>query len=127
MRLSRNLASVTVAATLLLCLPYDPVPHARVRSVPPAAGQPAVPEQVAAQPFGSECRVHISGSHVVAHCHNPYVGTDRVRLHIECARWWDIDTDTSPADAGPAATVRLSGRCWKEVRTAWVSHQRQGS
>ena len=78
----------------------------------------AAPSQIA----GSR----VSGSHVVAHCHNPYVGTDRVRLHIECARWWDIDTDSAPVDNGPATTVRLTGRCWKEVGAAWVSHQREG-
>ncbi|MFF9282405.1 hypothetical protein [Streptomyces griseosporeus] len=115
MRLSRSLASVTVAAALVLALPYDASPHARV----PDTGT-ADP-----QPFGAECRVRVTGSHVVAHCHNPYVGTDRVRLHIECARWWDIDTDSAPVDAGPATTVRLTGRCWKEVGAAWVSHQRQ--
>lgn len=66
----------------------------------------------------------MTGSHVVAYCHNPYVDTDRVRLHIECARWWDIDTDSAPVDAGPALTVRLTGRCWKEVGSAWISHQK---
>jgi hypothetical protein len=116
-RLSRNLASVTVAAALVLCLPYDASPHAHVQGTRPAAPQP----------FGAECRTRVSGSRVVAYCHNPYVDTDRVRLHIECARWWDLDTDTAPADAGPAVTVRLAGRCWKEVRSAWVSHERPGS
>jgi hypothetical protein len=52
------------------------------------------------------------------------VDTDRVALHIECARWWDIDTDGTPVDAGPATTVRLTGRCWKEVEAVWVSHEK---
>ena len=75
-------------------------------------------------PFGSECRVRVAGAHVVAYCHNPYPDTDHVSLHIECAQWWDIDTDTAPAEAGPATTVRLTGRCWEGVRSAWVDHRR---
>ncbi|MEU3250251.1 hypothetical protein [Streptomyces sp. NPDC006997] len=114
MRLPPSLAAVTVAVTLVLSLPYEALPHARV--APGKAGSPP--------PFGAECRTRIHGSHVVAHCHNPYVDTDRVRLHVECARWWDLDTDSAPADAGPATTVRITGRCWKEVRAVWVSHQR---
>ncbi|MGW3462949.1 hypothetical protein ACWDE9_26605, partial [Streptomyces olivaceoviridis] len=74
--------------------------------------------------FGASCRTAVRGSHVVTYCHNPYVDTDRVRLHIECDRWWDIDTDSAPVDAGAAMTVRLSGRCWKEVRSVWISHQK---
>jgi hypothetical protein len=97
----------------VLLLPYQASSHARVQNARPTDGQP----------FGAECRVRISGSHVVAHCHNPYVRTDRVSLHIECARWWDIDTDSAPVDDGPAVTVRLAGRCWKEVGGAWVSHR----
>ncbi|WP_367324160.1 hypothetical protein [Streptomyces sp. HUAS ZL42] len=115
MHLSRSLASVTVAVALVLSLPYEAAPHTRVE-----AGRPA-----AAQPFGAECRTHVRGSHVVAYCHNPWVETDRVRLHIECDRWWDLDTDGAPVDTGPAMTVRLTGRCWKEVRAAWVSHQKR--
>lgn len=112
MRLSRSLAPVTVAAAVVLCLPYDALPHARV-------ARPA-----AEAPFGAACRVTVHGSEVVAWCHNPYVDTDRVALHIECARWWDLDTDGTPVDAGPATTVRLTGRCWKEVADVWVSHEK---
>ncbi|MCL7424042.1 hypothetical protein ACIHJG_00120 [Streptomyces sp. NPDC052415] len=108
MRLPRSLAPVTVAVALLVLLPYEATPQAR---------EP--------EPFGSECRTRVQGSHVIAYCHNPYADADRVRLHIECSRWWDLDTDSSPVDTGPAATVRLTGRCWKEVRTAWVSHQQR--
>ncbi|WP_328870392.1 hypothetical protein OHT76_09935 [Streptomyces sp. NBC_00287] len=108
MRLPRSLAPVTVAVALVMSLPYPATPHARV-----------------AEPFGSECRTGVQGSHVIAYCHNPYADADRVRLHIECSRWWDLDTDSSPVDTGPAATVRLTGRCWKEVRSVWVSHQKQ--
>ncbi|MER5375121.1 hypothetical protein [Streptomyces sp. NPDC002553] len=114
MRLSRSLAPLTVAVCLVLALPYDALSHTRVEAPEPTA----TPESL-----GAECRIDVRGSHVVAHCHNPDAGVDRVRLHIECARWWDLDTDTAPADAGPAMTVRLAGRCWMEVRAAWVSHQ----
>ncbi|MEU0052529.1 hypothetical protein ABZ299_10360 [Streptomyces sp. NPDC006184] len=114
MRLSRSLAPVTVALALVLSLPYDALPHARVSD-----GKAPAPSR-----FGATCRTAVHGSRVVAYCHNPYVDIDRVRLHIECARWWDIDTDSAPVDAGPALTVRLTGRCWKEVGTVWVSHQK---
>jgi enoyl-[acyl-carrier protein] reductase I len=113
-RLSRRFAPVFAAVALMMVLPYDAVPHTRV-----VHGNLPVP-----QPFGAECRTTVQGSHVTAYCHNPYPETDRVALHIECDRWWDIDTDTDPVDAGPAMTVRLAGRCWEEVRSAWVSHQK---
>ncbi|MEV7690053.1 hypothetical protein ACFW1F_12185 [Streptomyces bungoensis] len=115
MRLSRSLAPVTVAVALVLCLPSDAAPHAREGD-----GKPPAPDL-----FGAACRTSVRGSHVVAYCHNPYADTDRVRLHIECARWWDIDTDSAPMDTTPAMTVRLAGRCWKEVRSVWISHQKR--
>ena len=115
MRLYRSLASVTVAVCLVLSLPYDAMPHARGQ-----ARKAAAPE-----PFGATCRSRITGSRVTAYCHNPYVPVDHVSLHIECDRWWDIDSDGAAVAAGPAETVRLTGRCWKEVRTVWVSHRRQ--
>ncbi|MEV0176406.1 hypothetical protein AB0I00_35500 [Streptomyces sp. NPDC050803] len=111
MRLPRSLAPATVAVALVLTLPYEATPHARG-------------EAHEAEPFGAECRTNVQGSHVIAYCHNPHADVDRVRLHIECDRWWDLDTDSSPVDTGPAATVRLTGRCWKEVRSVWVSHQK---
>jgi hypothetical protein len=122
-RLLRQLASVTAAVALTASLPYDVLDHTRV-----PAGIPARPASAPSPaPFGAECGTSVRGSRVVARCHNPYVDTDRVRLHIECDRWWDLDTDSAPVDAGPATTVRLTGRCWKEVRSAWVSHQNRGS
>ncbi|ARP73990.1 hypothetical protein LK07_07065 [Streptomyces pluripotens] len=114
MRLSRSLAPVTIALALVLSLPYDAMPHTLAGD-----GKPPSPS-----PFGATCRAAVRGSHVVAYCHNPYADIDRVRLHVECTRWWDIDTDSAPVDAGPAMTVRLTGRCWEEVRTVWVSHQK---
>ncbi|MGI5453675.1 hypothetical protein ACQEWB_10995 [Streptomyces sp. CA-249302] len=113
MRLSRSLASVTVAVALVLSLPYEAVPHARVK------------RSVSVQPFGAECRTRVTGSHVTAYCHNPYPQTDGVTLHVECDKWWDLDTDGTRVDTGPAMTVRLTGRCWEDVRSVWVSHQRR--
>lgn len=83
-----------------------------------AAASPA-PEP---EPSGSECRTSVQGSRVVAYCHNPYPSTDRVQLHTECARWWDIDADSAPVTVAPGRTVRLDDHCWKEVRSAWVTH-----
>ncbi|MFD3522064.1 hypothetical protein [Streptomyces sp. NPDC058653] len=76
------------------------------------------------EPFGASCRTTTEGSLVTVFCHNPYPEADRVQLHIECARWWDVDSDSAPAEAGPAGYARLSGRCWKEIESAWVSHER---
>ncbi|MFB7246438.1 hypothetical protein CW362_38885 [Streptomyces populi] len=125
MRLSHRFAPVFAAVALVMAVPHDAMPHPRAEDVgggswPPGietARRAAVP-----QPFGAECRTTVTGSHVVAYCHNPYVGTDRVALHVECARWWDIDGDSVPVDVGPAMTVRLTGRCWKEIRTVWITH-----
>ncbi|MFD5701051.1 hypothetical protein [Streptomyces lasiicapitis] len=126
--------AVLAALALLVALPYDAVSHGAGGAVTHRAeggrggeaAQPAQPTQPAPddRPFGAECRSSVQGSTAVAYCHNPYPETDRVRLHIECDRWWDIDSDSHPVAAGPAATVRLTGRCWKEIRSVWVSHQR---
>jgi hypothetical protein len=114
-RLSRSLAPLTVAVCLVLSLSYDATAHARVQ-----AHKTASPE-----PFGATCLTRVTGSHVIAYCHNPYVLVDQVSLHIECDRWWDVDSDGAEVAAGPAQTVRLTGRCWKEVRSVWVSHRSQ--
>ncbi|MEU3986234.1 hypothetical protein AB0F77_40310 [Streptomyces sp. NPDC026672] len=113
MRLSRSLAPATLAAVLVLCLPCEALAGTLTGDVEPAPDL-----------FGSDCRTTVTGSHVVAYCHNPYVGTDRVSLHIECDHWWDLDTDGESVDAGPAMTVRLSGRCWSDVSSTWISHLR---
>ena len=117
MRLSRRFAPVFAAVALVMAVPHDAMPHPRAEGVS-GGSRPAVPH-----PFGAECRTTVTGSHVVAYCHNPYVGTDRVALHVECARWWDIDSDSAPVDVGPAMTVRLTGRCWKEIRRVWITHE----
>lgn len=114
MHLSRRFVAVLLGLALAAVVPYEAMSHARVKTA--HAADP--------QPFGADCRTSVTGSHVVAYCHNPYPDTDHVSLHIECSRWWDLDTDSAPADAGPAMTVRLSGRCWEEVGSAWVTHHR---
>ncbi|MEU3944726.1 hypothetical protein [Streptomyces sp. NPDC029526] len=114
-----RLASATLAAALVLALPYQAFPHTAVRSAQPAPRKPAADD-----PFGAACRIRVDGSSVTAYCHNPYPVTDRVSLHVECVRWWDLDADSAPVAAGPAQTVRLTGRCWKEVGAAWVSHRK---
>ncbi|MGW0839729.1 hypothetical protein ACWD26_06160 [Streptomyces sp. NPDC002787] len=138
MRLSRSIVPAVVALALVLTLPSESAPHARAggENAHARVGEgndyarvgggsdyarvtPGKPD-----PFGAACRSTVTGSHVIAHCFNPYVAVDRVRLHIECARWWDIDSDGAPVETGPAQTVRLIGRCWKEVRSVWFSHQR---
>lgn len=74
------------------------------------------------EPSGAECRTSVHGSRVTVYCHNPYPSTDLVQLHTDCARWWDIDADSRPVAVPPGRTVRLDDRCWKEVRSAWVTH-----
>ncbi|MFF6998742.1 hypothetical protein ACFY93_27765 [Streptomyces sp. NPDC008313] len=116
MRLTPRSALLPAALALLVALPSQAsaahvaktVPHARVGDD---------------RPSGAECRTRIDGSHATAYCHNPFPEVDRVALHVECDRWWDIDSDGSPVLVGPAETVRLTGRCWKEIRAVWVSHR----
>ncbi|MEV7523690.1 hypothetical protein [Streptomyces sp. NPDC091371] len=93
---------------------------AEIPAEPPV--QPARPP--AKELFGADCDTEISGSQVTARCHNGYPETDMVRLHVECDRWWDLDGDSAAVAVGPAGRVELVSRCWKEVRSAWVSHQR---
>ncbi|MCY0931474.1 hypothetical protein OTB20_35890 [Streptomyces sp. H27-H1] len=94
---------------------------AQIPAEPPV--QPAPP--AARELFGADCDTEINGSQVAAFCHNGYPQTDLVRLHVECDRWWDVDGDAAAVAVHPAGRVELAGRCWKEVRSAWVSHQRQ--
>ncbi|THA22972.1 hypothetical protein E6R18_31700 [Streptomyces sp. A1277] len=82
----------------------------------------AAPPAPRPEPSGAECRTAVHGSRVIAYCHNPYPSADRVQLHTECARWWDVDADSEPVEVGPGRTVRLDDRCWKEVGSAWVTH-----
>ncbi|MFJ6796001.1 hypothetical protein [Streptomyces sp. NPDC091268] len=93
---------------------------AEIPAEPPVRPAPPVSREL----FGADCDTVIKGSQVVANCHNSYPETDLVRLHVECDRWWDVDGDGAAVAVGPAGRVELTSRCWKEVRTAWVSHRR---
>ncbi|MDG5803013.1 hypothetical protein P9869_10120 [Streptomyces ossamyceticus] len=124
MRLSRSFAPVAVALALVLSLPYEAIPNARVETGNLTGPRHARGTADRPDPFGAACNYTVFGSRVVGYCFNPYPDPDRVRLHIECARWWDIDSDGAPVETGPAQTVRFTGRCWKEVRAVWFSHQR---
>ncbi|WP_338695079.1 hypothetical protein V2W30_08915 [Streptomyces sp. Q6] len=104
------------ALALLLLVPFEALSDTGAK----AAARPVEKREL----FGADCRIRVEGPLVSATCHNPYPRTDRVALHIECDAWWDIDVDAKPVPAGPAETVRLDGRCWKKVRTAWVSHRK---
>ncbi|MER7462731.1 hypothetical protein [Streptomyces sp. NPDC097981] len=103
-------AAVAPAVVDLGEIPAEPP----VRPAPPAAPQL----------FGADCDTVIEGSQVTATCHNGFPETDLLRLHVECDRWWDLDTDSTAVALGPAGRVALTSRCWKEVRSAWVTHQR---
>ncbi|MFJ7160118.1 hypothetical protein ACIQUQ_34900 [Streptomyces sp. NPDC101118] len=122
--------------------PYDG-PHAGGDAGPAAGdgGAPAavdvreLPEEPPSRPepprnarggdlFGADCDTEVTGSRVTAYCHNRYPRTDLVRLHVECERWWDVDSDSVAVAVAPADHVQLTSRCWKEIRSAWVSHQR---
>ncbi|MFB6531950.1 hypothetical protein [Streptomyces sp. NPDC056399] len=98
---------------------------AEVRAAPAPAEEPPAAAPAAEEPenFGASCSTAVRGSTVTAHCRNPYPRTDRVRLHVECERWWDVDSDSAPVEVGPADYGELTARCWKEVRSAWITHQ----
>ncbi|RFU83101.1 hypothetical protein DY218_29625 [Streptomyces triticagri] len=113
--MGRHAGSASAGLAVLL---LSVTPAGAATAVPPGA---VLPDSRDSQ---AHCRTSVQGSQAVARCHNPYPRTDRVRLHIECARWWDIDTDSAPVAAEPAMTVRIEGRCWKEIRAVWVSHER---
>ncbi|QKW10649.1 hypothetical protein HUT18_04570 [Streptomyces sp. NA04227] len=112
-RLADAVTAALASSVLLFTLPPAFGPG-------PTHGAPAPAQDL----FGAECRTRTEGSRAFAVCHNPYPGTDRMRLHIECARWWDVDSDSRVVAAGPAESVRLDGRCWKEIGSVWVSHRR---
>ncbi|MFE2481082.1 hypothetical protein [Streptomyces sp. NPDC059389] len=114
-----------------------PVPEA-VAVVRPAVAEPAAVDldEIPAEPpvrprppaerelYGADCETVIEGSQVTATCQNGYPETDFLRLHVECDRWWDVDADSAPVALEPAGRTELTSRCWKEVRSAWVTHRR---
>ncbi|MFF4103609.1 hypothetical protein [Streptomyces sp. NPDC001903] len=87
---------------------------------PPVRPRPPVARDL----FGADCDTVIEGSQVTATCQNGYPETDLLRLHVECDRWWDLDADSAAVALAPAGRIELTSRCWKEVRSAWVTHQR---
>ncbi|MEV6166342.1 hypothetical protein AB0L71_31370 [Streptomyces sp. NPDC052052] len=118
----RRRARVLLAASLAVAGILVPLGIFLAGRTGTGASAPAAPSP---DPSGSECRTSIRGSRVVAYCHNPFPSTDRVQLHTECRRWWDIDADAAPVDVGPGKTVRLDDRCWKEVGSVWITHRVQ--
>ncbi|MEU6983362.1 hypothetical protein ABZ946_08040 [Streptomyces sp. NPDC046324] len=115
----RRVAVLASAAALLAGLGVA----AEVSAAPAPAEEPPGPVVREPENFGASCQTVVEGSRVTAYCQNPYPTTDRVQLHVECDRWWDVDTDSTPVDVGPTAYAQLTGRCWKEVRSAWLTHQ----
>ncbi|MEV5611435.1 hypothetical protein [Streptomyces sp. NPDC052225] len=110
------IAPALAALALLLVVPYEAMSDTGADTGKERAEKREL--------FGADCRIRVDGPLVSVTCHNPYPRTDRIALHVECEAWWDIDVDAKPVPAGPAETVRLDGRCWKKVRTAWVSHRK---
>ncbi|GAA1884360.1 hypothetical protein [Streptantibioticus ferralitis] len=102
-------------AALLLAAAIAPAATPSAAHAVPGADSPS-----GAAP-GTQCRTQIRGSAGTAVCHNPDPAVVHVRLHIVCRRWWDPATDTRPVPVGPAQTVTLTGRCWKEIRSVWIT------
>ncbi|MEV7236126.1 hypothetical protein AB0N06_19655 [Streptomyces sp. NPDC051020] len=121
MRPTRRRTWALLATSAVAVAVAAPIGISVVGRVGAGASAPAGPTP---DPSGAECRTTVQGSQVVAYCHNPYPSIDRVQLHTECGRWWDIDADGIPVDVAPGQTVRLDDRCWKEVASAWVTHRR---
>ncbi|MET9590481.1 hypothetical protein ABZY45_05860 [Streptomyces sp. NPDC006516] len=119
MRSTRRRTWALLAAAAVIAGIAAPVAVSAANRAGSGASAPLAPEP---GPSGSECRTSVEGSRVTAYCHNPYPSTDVVRLHTECARWWDVDADSSAVAVQPGRTVKLEDRCWKEVGSVWVSH-----
>lgn len=110
----------------------DPAPGPGGAAAPEVVELAVIPVEPPVQPakpgardlFGADCDIETEGSTVTAYCHNSYPETDLVRLHVECDRWWDVDGDGAAVPVGPAGRAEITARCWKEVRSTWVTHQR---
>ncbi|WP_419993819.1 hypothetical protein [Streptomyces boninensis] len=70
----------------------------------------------------AKCRTAVTGDTVTARCFNPNGTADRVQLHVECAKWWDPDSDSRAVTLGPSQGREFSGRCWFGIARAWISH-----
>ncbi|MFG3344585.1 hypothetical protein ACGF1Z_05925 [Streptomyces sp. NPDC048018] len=130
MRVPRSRAPAFLSTAALLAGLAGLAVAAEVRAAPAPAADATAGTVSAAAPaagpddtVGASCRTLVQGSLVTAHCQNPYPRTDRVRLHVECDRWWDVDTDSAPVEVGPADYAQVTARCWKEVRSAWITHE----
>ncbi|WP_030753381.1 hypothetical protein [Streptomyces sp. NRRL F-5135] len=124
----RPAAAATAAVLIVTGLAVSAEIRAMTGSAAPAEGREAALDDreaghVRDDRFRATCRTRVQGSQAGVSCHNPYPSTDRIRLHIECARWWDIDVDSAPAEVRPAGYAELTGRCWKEIRAVWVTHE----
>ncbi|MEV6109423.1 hypothetical protein AB0M28_32655 [Streptomyces sp. NPDC051940] len=75
-------------------------------------------------PTEAACGTLVEGSTARVTCFNPSPYADRIRLHVECADWWDPDVDTGALDLDPAEGGRLQAHCWFDVAEAWVTHER---
>ncbi|MFF3755211.1 hypothetical protein ACFYYH_33010 [Streptomyces sp. NPDC002018] len=130
MRSSLRRAAAALAAALLITsgLAVSSELFSRTRGAPGPVEVSAPPrgEGARGRPdrFGATCRTKIEGSRATASCHNPYPETDRVRLHVECERWWDIDADSAPVEIAAARYGELAERCWMEIRHVWITHER---
>ncbi|MGA5425034.1 hypothetical protein [Streptomyces lavendulocolor] len=123
----RRVMALSAAALLLSGLALGARTHAADKEAPTGGDAPAGTAGKGARAgkdvYVASCRTSVEGSRVTAYCHNPNPGADRVQLHVECARWWDIDSDSAPVEVGPTAYAELTQRCWKEVDEAWISHR----
>lgn len=122
MRRHPGRTAVRLAAALVAAFALPASAAAR----PPGAAPPARtgPAHAAVAPrSGARCDI-VRGDHEArAVCLNPDPVTTRLQLHVTCARWWDPATDTEPVDDGPAQWVSLTGHCWKELRSAWLTRR----
>ncbi|WP_044364551.1 hypothetical protein [Streptomyces natalensis] len=106
----------TAALTLALAALLGATASAARAVPPPAADDPQdIPR--------AQCRTAVAGSTATARCFNPNGNLSRIRLHIECRRWYDPDVDTRAAPDGPAQQITLTGHCWQEIAEAWVSQE----
>ncbi|MFD9014690.1 hypothetical protein ACFV0A_37410, partial [Streptomyces sp. NPDC059552] len=64
------------------------------------------------------------GSLVRGTSHPPSPATDLLGRPVVCAAGAPGAGQACAVAVGPAGRAELVGRCWKEVRSAWVSHRR---